>query len=67
MRTAGLPEYVAADVDGYIERAIDLGRDKDLGVRLAPLRQGMRDRLRQAPICDCRTFARDMEREYDRM
>ena len=42
MRTAGLPEYVAADLDGYVERAIELARDKDLASRLAPLRQEMK-------------------------
>jgi protein O-GlcNAc transferase len=67
MRTAGLPEYVAAGLDGYVERAIELACDKDLPARLAPLRHGMRDRLRQAPVCDCRAFARNMEREYLRM
>jgi predicted O-linked N-acetylglucosamine transferase (SPINDLY family) len=67
MRTAGLPEYVAADLHGYMERAIELGRDKDLPARLAALRQTMRDRLRHSRVCDCRAFARDMEREYLRM
>jgi predicted O-linked N-acetylglucosamine transferase (SPINDLY family) len=67
MRTAGLSEYVAADLDGYVERAIELGRDNELAERLALLRQDMRDRLRQAPVCDCRAFTRDIERAYLRM
>jgi predicted O-linked N-acetylglucosamine transferase (SPINDLY family) len=67
LHAAGLAEFVAPDQDGYVERAIALGRQADTPARLAELRRTMRERLRQAPACDTRTFARDMEGLYLRL
>jgi predicted O-linked N-acetylglucosamine transferase (SPINDLY family) len=67
MRNAGLPEFVAPDLDGYVGRAVELAGDPGTPAKLDELRRTMRDRLRRAPVCDSRTFARDMEREYLRL
>ncbi len=67
MRYAGLADFVAPDLEGYIARAIALANDPATPVRLDRLRQGMRERLRQAPVCDGRGFARNMEDLYLRL
>jgi predicted O-linked N-acetylglucosamine transferase (SPINDLY family) len=67
LRAAGLPEYVACDLEGYVARAVALGRDPDTPARLALLRRTMRDQLRAAPACNTRAFARDMETAYAEM
>ena len=64
LREAGLAEFVAADLDGFVARAVALAREPDTPARLDALRRAMRDRLRAAPVCDVRSFARDMEGEY---
>ena len=64
MRHAGLSAYVAADLDGYIRRAIELANAPDTPARLDELRQTMRARLRGMPVCDVRGFTREMERHY---
>jgi predicted O-linked N-acetylglucosamine transferase (SPINDLY family) len=67
MRNAGLPEFVAADLDDYVNRAMELGRAADTPTKIGTLRGTMRERLCQAPVCDVAAFARDMEQEYLRM
>lgn len=57
LRTVGLDDLVAVNVDGYIARAIDLARDPGL----ARLRQEIRPRMAASPLVDGRTFARDFE------
>jgi predicted O-linked N-acetylglucosamine transferase (SPINDLY family) len=64
VHNAGLSEFVAADLAGYVARALELANDPATPARLAELRRTMRDRLRQAPVCDVRTFARAMEQAY---
>jgi predicted O-linked N-acetylglucosamine transferase (SPINDLY family) len=58
---------VAPDVEGYVARGIALAHEPGTPNRLAVLRQGMRDRLRTAPVCDAVGFARDMEVAYTGM
>lgn len=64
---AGLTKFIAADLNRHVEQAIALAHDPGTPDRLAGLRLGMRDRLRQAPVCDMAAFARQMEQEYERM
>jgi predicted O-linked N-acetylglucosamine transferase (SPINDLY family) len=64
LREAGLPEFVAPDLESYVARAIALAQDPATPGRLVELRRGLRDRLRAAPVCDAVRFARDMEKEY---
>ena len=60
----GLDELVARDVDGYVALACALAQDP---ARIAALGQGLRQRMRQSPLCDAAPFARDLEAASLRM
>jgi protein O-GlcNAc transferase len=64
LREAGLAEFVAPDLDGFVTQAVALARDPDIPARLDTLRSTMRERLRAAPVCDVSSFARNMEEAY---
>ena len=64
---AGLSEYVARDLKAYVALATQLANASDTCDRLAILRQGMRRKLRNAPVCDTRGFARNMEQIYTKI
>jgi predicted O-linked N-acetylglucosamine transferase (SPINDLY family) len=64
MRNAQLPEFVAADLEDYVKRAIELSGAADTAAKVGLLRRTMREHLRQSPACDAHAFARDMEQEY---
>ena len=66
MHNAGLSEFVAATLEDHVAMAIALANDPQTPARLDDLRRMMRERLRRAPVCDVRRFARDMERVYRR-
>ena len=59
-----LGEFVGRDAEDYIALAISLANSPD---RLAELRRNMRARLRGSPVCDTRSFARNMENLYAQM
>ena len=67
LRAAGLSEYVAENVEDYVERAVALTRVPGTLGRLTDLRLGMRRRLAGASICDTAGFAGEMERLYSQM
>ena len=64
LRAAGLAEFVASDLEGFVVRAIALARDPDTPARLDAVRRTLRDRLRAAPVCDVPGFARNLETIY---
>lgn len=57
----GLPELVAKDRQGYIDKAVELGKDWDA---LAKLRSGLRDRFASSPAMDAARLARGLEKAY---
>ncbi|HEX4055767.1 MAG TPA: tetratricopeptide repeat protein [Tepidisphaeraceae bacterium] len=57
----GLRELAAQTPQEFIEIATRLAGDLS---RLAPLRQSLRDRMRQSPLTDAPRFARNMESIY---
>jgi predicted O-linked N-acetylglucosamine transferase (SPINDLY family) len=64
LRNAQMPEFVAPDLDGYVNRAIELARARD---QLAERRRRGRAQLALTPVCDTGAFAKDMERAYSHM
>jgi protein O-GlcNAc transferase len=54
-KTVGLPEWIAADADDYIARAVAATRDLP---RLAALRATLRERVERSPLTDAPRFAR---------
>jgi len=64
LQAAGLGELVGNGLEDYISLAIGLANSAD---RLLDLRRNMRSRLGDSPVCDTRSFARNMERLYSQM
>ena len=58
---AGLGELVAKDRQGYIDRAVALGKDWDA---LGKLRAGLRERFASSPVMDASRLARGLEKAY---
>jgi len=57
LKTAGLPEWIAADDEDYVRRAQAYAADV---TSLAELRAGLRDRLLASPLCDAPRFAANL-------
>lgn len=58
LMAAGLPDWVAANMDDYVNKAIALAGDIP---RLAALRVRLRDAVRSSPLFDAQRFARQLE------
>jgi protein O-GlcNAc transferase len=56
LMNAGYPQFVAEDLDGYVELAVQWANRLD---ELAIIRCEMRDKVQQSPLCDAPQFARD--------
>ena len=54
----GLPELAAKDAVDYVRITATLAADRD---RLAELRSGLRDRMRQSPLMDVEGFTCQLE------
>jgi len=61
LRAAGLGDYVAGDVDGYVAMAVALAAQPE---RVARARSDMRERVRASDACNGEKLARDMEHLY---
>jgi len=57
MKTVGLDEWVANEIDDYVEKARAFASDT---ASLATLRSGLRQRLLDSPLCDGERFARHL-------
>ena len=57
-RNAGLPDWVAADEDDYVAKAITFASDLP---KLAALRAGLRQQVLASPLFDAPRFARNFE------
>lgn len=64
LRAAGLGEFVADDLAGYVALAVKLG-NADTRDWLDTLRFNMRDQLRESMVCNTKSFAREMEQIYE--
>jgi len=58
MNAAQLPEFAAATPEEFIRKAISLANDLP---RLADIRAGMRERLKETPLFDQQRFTRHFE------
>jgi len=67
LREGGLGDWVAEDVEGYVDLAARRAADPAAPALLAGLRRSMRDRLRASSVCGCDAFARAMESLYREM
>lgn len=67
LRNGGLGEFVADDLDGYVQQAIALAQSPDTPAYLATLRRDMRRRLSASPACDTAALAAAMESLYAQM
>ncbi len=61
LTVVGLAELVAHSEEQYLQIALDLARDR---ARLATLRAGLRQRLRNSPLLAAAAFTRDLEHCY---
>ncbi len=59
VRNAGLPDWLAADDDDYVRKAVHFASDLD---RLERLRRGLRDQVSASPLFDAARFARHFEK-----
>ncbi len=57
-RIAGLPDWIAADEDEYVAKAVAFSSDLD---RLAALRANLRQQVLASPLFDAPRFARNFE------
>lgn len=64
LRNVGLPEWIAADEDDYVAKAVHYAADLD---GLAALRAQLRERLLASPLCDAPRFARHLEQAFRQM
>ena len=64
LRAAGLPELVGETVEDFVALSVSLAKSPD---HLLDLRRNMRSRLRDSPVCDTLSFARNMEQLYTRI
>ncbi len=58
---SGLGELVARDRQGYVEKAVELGKDRD---RLTELHRGLRARFQTSSVMDVGRMARGLESAY---
>jgi len=57
LSNAGLADWVAADLDGYVALAVAKAADR---AGLAALRRGLRTRVKASPLCDAPRFGRSL-------
>lgn len=64
LKSAGLPELVAPDIEGYIDIAVKLAEDID---RVEAYRTSLRDQCAASPLCDAKRFAKNFTKAMRQM
>lgn len=64
LRSAGLAEFVADNLNGYVSLAVSLANSPEAWPQLADRRAGMRESLMASRVCDTRSFALEIEGIY---
>jgi predicted O-linked N-acetylglucosamine transferase (SPINDLY family) len=67
LAAAGLDEFVAAEVAGFVALASRFANAPEAAARVAAMRATMRARLLAAPVCDTAGLARAIEDIYERI
>ena len=62
MTNLGLPELIARDTNDYVNIAVALANDVP---RLAALRSGLRERLKNSPLMNVPRFTKNLEEAFD--
>lgn len=60
----GIPELGAETMEGYIEKAVALARDREL---LDMLHRGLRGMMKVSPLMDSKSYMRNLESCYRRI
>jgi protein O-GlcNAc transferase len=61
LTNVGLTDFIAQDIDGYIQLAVEMAANTNY---LQEIREGLRERMQRAPLCDGRSFVSDVESVY---
>ncbi|MHB1188515.1 tetratricopeptide repeat protein [Thiobacillus sp.] len=61
LNNAGLPDWIAENVDDYVAKAAAFARDLE---HLSALRARLRDQVRASPLFDAPRFARNLEEAF---
>jgi predicted O-linked N-acetylglucosamine transferase (SPINDLY family) len=61
LANVGLTDFIAQDIDGYIQLAVEKASNTNY---LKDIRKILRERMLEAPLCDGRSFASDVENAY---
>jgi len=64
VRTVGLDEWIAADDEDYLARAIAFARDLPA---LDRLRESLRERVERSPLADAERFAGHLATAFEQM
>ncbi|MCR4471075.1 tetratricopeptide repeat protein [Burkholderia sp. SCN-KJ] len=64
LHAAGMGDWIAADEDAYLAKAVAFASDRDA---LARLRATLRERTLASPLCDAARFARNLEDAFHGM
>lgn len=60
----GLTEFIAEDIEQYITIANKMAESPDY---LQEIRKGLRQKMQNSPLCDGKSFARDIENTYQKI
>lgn len=61
LENVGVPEFIAQNVDEYVEKSVTLANDQE---RLVSIRADLRKKTLNSPMMDKQLFAQDMEAAY---
>ena len=64
LNNVGLPNFVAADVSGYVDLAIEMAKDMPY---IGSLRKSLRKKMASSNLCNAKAFAADIEAAYEQM
>ena len=64
LNSIGLNNFIAEDINNYIELAIKMANNENL---LVKIRQNLRKRMQTSSLCDGANFAKDIEKAYQDM